>query len=333
MSDTSLFETKSISGHQHRLAAHRLGSYVALVLAVGLAAGIYSLRQYGVFACQAGGYLSDRYLAYCQATSYGDYDHGAFWFGLEPSATAAAASAQVLFLGDSRMQFAFSTPAIAKWFSSISVRYYLMGFSHSGNYMFEQPLLRRIGPQPKVYVVNVDRFFDEMETAPAKDVMWNPSAHERYRQKRMWQPVHRAICTTLPIACRDQVAFFRMPSTGAWSVSGGHLTGAPVSYDSTIDRALVERYTASGYRFLSSLAVPTECVLLTVVPTKTSRIGTAKALAAALDFTLVAPELSHLNTFDESHLDAPSAERWSAAFIDIAGPQIQQCINLPHDSR
>ena len=34
--------------------------------------------------------------------SYGDYDHGAIWFGLEPAADAAAANAQVLFLGNSR---------------------------------------------------------------------------------------------------------------------------------------------------------------------------------------------------------------------------------------
>ena len=64
----------------------RPGLYMLLVLAVALVGGAYSLRKYGIFSCQASGYGSDRYLGYCGATSYGDYDHGAMWFGLEPVA-------------------------------------------------------------------------------------------------------------------------------------------------------------------------------------------------------------------------------------------------------
>ena len=36
---------------------------------------------------------------------------------------------------------------------------------------------------------------------------------------------------------------------------------------------------------------------------------------------LVAPRLEGLSTFDQSHLDAPSAARWSAAFFEAAGPR------------
>ena len=44
----------------------------------------YKLRVDGIFACSAEGYASDHYLADCNAGAYGDYDHGAFWFDLEP---------------------------------------------------------------------------------------------------------------------------------------------------------------------------------------------------------------------------------------------------------
>ncbi len=118
-----------------------------LLLAVALGAGPYSLRKYGIFSCQASGYDSDGYLGYCGATSYGDYDHGAIWFGLEPAASAAAANAQVLFLGNSRTQFAFSSKATADWFSSLSESYYLLGFSHFENYTFEAPLLQQAAPK------------------------------------------------------------------------------------------------------------------------------------------------------------------------------------------
>ena len=54
---------------------------IILVLSI-CSAYAYKLRTDGIFSCPADGYPSDRYLAYCNTVSYGDYDHGAFWFGL-----------------------------------------------------------------------------------------------------------------------------------------------------------------------------------------------------------------------------------------------------------
>ena len=67
--------------------------YIVLLLATFLASYFYTLRATNIFACQANGYSSDRYLAYCQADNYGDYEHGAFWFDLEPNAERSAAKA------------------------------------------------------------------------------------------------------------------------------------------------------------------------------------------------------------------------------------------------
>jgi hypothetical protein len=46
----------------------------------------------------------------------------------------------------------------------------------------------------------------------------------------------------------------------------------------------------------------------------------------ALGSELIAPQVDGLRTFDGSHLDAASAERWSAAFLDAAGPRIRECL-------
>jgi len=56
-------------------------------------------------------------------------------------------------------------------------------------------------------------------------------------------------------------------------------------------------------------------------------IGTAKAIAAALGFNLVAPRPPGLVTFDHYHLDRQSAQRWSAAFLEETGPQIRNCLS------
>jgi hypothetical protein len=306
------------------------GLYILVLVAVALGAGAYSLRQYGIFACQATGYHSDRYLGYCGATSYGDYDHGAIWFGLEPSARNAAASAQVLFIGNSRTEFAFSSNATAEWFSSRSESYYLLGFSHYENYTFEAPLLRRLHPRAKVYVINVDSFFDRQETGPGETVMQDQSARMNYKDKREWQSLHEAVCTSFRVVCGNDFAIFRSRPTGAWLVTGNGFKSKPVSYDDDIDYKMVATYTALGKQFLPTLPVGRGCTILTIVPTVKTRSASAKAIADALDLDLVAPRLTGLNTFDGYHLDPESAQRWSAAFLAEAGPQIRKCL-APYD--
>ncbi|HKW11721.1 MAG TPA: hypothetical protein VJO33_15145, partial [Gemmatimonadaceae bacterium] len=88
-----------------------------------------------------------------------------------------------------------------------------------------------------------------------------------------------------------------------------------------------------GRDFLSRIPVSQDCILLTVVPTtpalSSTDLGTAKAIANALGMRFVSPRLSGLVTYDRSHLERPSAERWSAAFLQEAEPYIQKCLTPP----
>jgi hypothetical protein len=313
-------------GRERFALAARSGLYTLLVLAVALCAGAYNLRTHGIFSCSASGYGADGYLGYCGATSYGDYDHGAIWFGLEPAAITAASNAQVLFLGNSRTVFGFSSKATANWFSSRSESYYLLGFSHFENYTFEGPLLQKIQPKAKVYVINIDSFFQQSETGPGNTVMQNESAKTRYEEKRQWQSIHKVFCTTFKAVCGHNEAIFRSRSTGAWFVTGDRFTSEPVSYDDDIDQNKLASYTAIGKEFLPDLSADRSCTILTIVPAVKTDVGTAKAIASALGETLVAPRLAGMMTFDGYHLDPESAQRWSAAFLEQAGPQIQKCL-------
>jgi hypothetical protein len=305
----------------------RAGLYSLIVLGTAVGAGVYGLRTNGIFGCQASGYSPSRYLGYCNAKSYGDYDHGAFWFDLEPTAGAAAANAQVLFVGNSRIGFGFSSKATDDWFSSLSTNYYLLGFTHYENYTFEGPLLRKLHPRAKVYVINIDTFFDKSETQPGKTVMSDPSAEARYGKKRDWQSIHKEVCGTFKAICGHDIAIFRSRATGAWFATGGQLKSAPVSYDDDIDQNMLASYTALGNEFLPGLTADRSCTILTIVPKVKTEIGTARAIASGLDQTLVAPRLTGLMTFDGYHLASESAQRWSTAFFEEAGPQIRKCLS------
>src|SRR5262245_8450779 len=109
---------RGISTSGERLLGRRPRLYLSIVLAVTLVAAVYGFREQSLLACPVSGYGSDVYLAYCGSTGYGDYDYGAFWFDLEPTATTAAARADMLFIGNSRMQFALSSGSTSSWFAA-----------------------------------------------------------------------------------------------------------------------------------------------------------------------------------------------------------------------
>jgi hypothetical protein len=308
--------------------ANRMAAYICIVLIAVLASYGLWMRKHSVFACVGDGYTNDRYIAYCDATGYGDYEHGAFWFGLEPSAQNLAQNADVLFLGNSRVQYAFSTLATADWFSAASISYYLLGFTYYEGVSFAEALLARIQPKTKVYVINIDDFFKQWESPPAVEVMHDPGAPGHYKAKRLWQSVHERICKIASIFCGRSYAIFRSRESGAFKMSRGNalFSGKSVSYDQTAREDVVQTSAAAARKFLSSLAAQEECVILTIVPTVETKIGNANAIAAALHKALVTPEIEGLQTFDGSHLDPPSAERWSRAFFQTAGPEIRSCL-------
>jgi hypothetical protein len=332
MHSTSLASSENSSGNTTTaLLAARPSLYILLLVCSVLGAFVYKTRSDGVFACPGNGYGSNHYLAHCETTGYADYDHGAFWFGLEPEARRYAANADVVFLGSSRMQFALSSVATKNWFAAIGVPYYLLGFTYTENVIFAAPLLSELKPRAKVYVINVDRFFDDSrETPPAMQILRESDARTRYKDKQFWQFLHKSICSTVPAFCGTKPAFFRSRETGAWeqlgSMDAWNAAPKAISDGPASEVEHWDHFAALGQEFLSALPVDRRCVLLTLVPYDGTRRAEARAIADVLGLDLVAPQLADVRTFDGSHLDRSSAERWSAAFFSAAGPRIRQCL-------
>jgi hypothetical protein len=301
--------------------------YVCLVLIGALAAAYYRLRTDTLFGCQAGGYSAERFLSYCQVDGYGDFDHGAFWFKLEPEAAKAAGQAQVLFIGNSRLQYGFSTSATREWFDKNPTSHYFLGFAYGARVLFMRALLhQRLAAHPRVYIINLDSFFEENASVPAMMVMQDPNALSHYHGKQVWQWLHRHICGSVEGFCGDAYAIFRDRQTGLWQSSGLILDRDATSYETKVDTDAVARETASGKEFLAHLGVDPSCVIFTLVPTVHTPQPTSAAIAAALHVDLISPPGDDLLTFDGSHLDRNSAEHWSSQFFEAAGPRIRQCL-------
>lgn len=304
----------------------RLSFYIVLLLAAGLAGYVYTVRTRGIFACPATGYSSDSYLAYCQAPQYGDFDHGAFWFDLEPGIRDYVARAEVLFLGNSRVQFGFTTDITDAWMRALPARYFLLGFAYWENYTFERALLRQIKPRPSVVIINVDDYFETRKTDVASAVMKDDSLRGHYRIKRLWQWPHRWLCSAFPGLCGGNEAFFRSLTTGGYHRFADRWGHYQVNYDSTVDSKVLNTYIPRARQFLDTFHVPRQCILMTIVPSSQTHLGTARALAETLGIQFIAPTLFDLTTFDRSHLNPDSAQRWSRAFFADAGASIRGCL-------
>ena len=317
-----------------RLFAAKPALYFIILILSAYGAYAYKLRFDGIFACPADGYAPDRYLVDCNAGAYGDFDHGAFWFGLEPVAQRFAAGADVLFLGSSQLQFAFSTPATVDWFVAHDNSFYLLGFTHTENANFVAPLLEKLNPAARAYVINVDRFFHSRETPPVTEILHGKGTKDRYDRKQLWQSVHRSTCALIPAICGRQLAIFRSRANGDWILRGSAgLQPADVSDGPATNQDQWDEYAGIGRHFISNLPVERDCVVLTLAPWAGTRRAEATAIADALGMKLISPNLEGLATYDGSHLDLPSRERWARAFFETAGPQIRQCLNSPEQSQ
>lgn len=315
-------------GATARRAGARAGLYAAIIVAALFGAFFLKLRLAGIFACPAAGYAPDRYLADCQASSYGDYDHGALWFALEPVALRNAAAADVLFIGSSRLQLAMSNRTTEAWFDAARATHFMLGFSHSETVVFLRPLLERLQPRAKAVVINVDRVFSDRVSPPMQHILHDGDALSRYREKRFWQKLHAPLCAVLASLCGDRHAVYRARSNGAWHLAGrAPAAGLPVTDAVPTEVGQWPRFAHLGAEFIARLPVRRECVVLTLVPSVDTRRAEAEAIAAALGMELVSPRVPDLTTFDGSHLDAASAERWAAAFFEAAGPRLRACLS------
>lgn len=305
----------------------RPGLYALIVICALVAAFVFKERTQGIFACPDAATGGDYYLAYCNALAFGDYDRGAFWLALEPEAREAASAADVLFLGSSRMQFAFSTNATTAWFSRAGASFYLLGFSHTEDVVFTEPLLASLKPHARVYVINVDRFFDDRETPPTREILHNKNVRSRYRKKQFWQLPHRLLCGTLPFLCGRNISFVRFRRDGTWKLRGtGPFKATGVADGQAMDRQKWPKYEQIAREFVARLPVDRNCIVLTLVPSKETKNGEARAIADSLGLPLIAPRPAGLRTFDSSHLNPPSAQLWSSAFFEAAGEQIKECL-------
>jgi len=313
---------------------------IGLPLAVFFCVTIW--EAYGRFvtfaqACSPIGYDSDEYLAVCDSEIYGDYEHGAFFLGLEPEAIRELKKAEILFVGNSRMQHGFSTDATARFFgqSRADRPYYLLGFGFIEPYLFTTALIEKLQPRPKVIVANLDEwFFLDLYSDPGKTVIQaNTTVWLNYARKRAWQTLHHAVCGWMdrpssPAWCGRKNTIFRSRTTGTWDLRNNHeAKNIPLHVSSGVDPAKVKELLPAVHKFLRAMPVRPECVIFITVPSPHWSPDNTRAIADAVGARFVQTESagSDWKMIDDSHLIQEHAETWSAQALAQMKSAFETC--------
>lgn len=274
-----------------------------------------------VTKCHAHPSSGDAYIAYCLDREYGDFEHEAFYFGLNNTGRALAAS-QVIFLGNSKMQYAFSRANVAPFFEERNARFFVMGFGHGEQSRFPELVLQRHPARPALAIINVDPFFTDGITEPAAFPVQHPIAgYIDAAYKSVMQMPRAWICRhwANPLLCDGQPAMMRSEITGQWDVAQFKPDPDPPYPTQPVvpvaDVALHQWLTRARIiapEFLKTLKA--RCVVFTAVPSDAGKVY-AELLGRQLGVRFISPDVADLSTIDHIHLDGRSAVAWSNAFL------------------
>jgi hypothetical protein len=285
--------------------------------------------------CKSSKYREGDFLAYCQSKQYGDYEHGALYYGLEPGIGENIRAANVIVLGSSMAQAAFSTKAVRAYFDRHNLRFFVMGFGYGEGSPIALAILKRWEAAPQVLVINADPFFLDKSSEPALETLeGKPAFLWRLTLKMMFQRIHRILCSAAPFLCREsEPSIFRSARDGQWNWIGPYVADRTIPIDPTTRKAFApERIEMSrqwGEKFLTEIGLNRRCVVLTGIPNPLADTrAIAEALARALKTSSIFPPANGLElvTVDGGHLNLASAERWSGQFVEALTPILQDCL-------
>jgi hypothetical protein len=273
------------------------------------------------------------FLAYCQNPSFASYEHAAVFYGLEPAMVENLRRADVVFVGDSELLIGFSEANVEEFFARRGIRYFLLGFGYGESSEFASAVLKKYAIKPKVMVLNIDPFFRHFRSAPALDVLGGGiESHARGIEKKLSQELHNWTCQNFPARCAGTFAsIYRSPLTGRWywhDTLAPPTLAYPFQSSPPPDPKLVADAISIGETFLAEVGLDRQCLILTGVPTpEYDTAFFADTLAARLGTRSVNVSAEGLATIDRGHLNAASAERWSAAFLTKAEPVVRGCLD------
>jgi hypothetical protein len=283
------------------------------------------------FACRPS-LGNEEIVAYCHSERYGYYEHAAYALELEPTLVENFRKAEILTFGNSRMQFFLARPVAQIELSRLDADFHSAAFSYNEAAPFASELVTRLKPRPRAMIINVDPFFwDRMSPAAHEALDDSPMNKAAFLLKREITRLQRRICGSAPSRswlCSGEAPVVLRKPDGSWVVDYIEKPDhKPFVENEERFQDLAASSQTRAEQFLNLFDTDRGCVIFTSVPSPASTRNLARDLARRLGIRFVAPRVEGLMTFDGSHLDEKSANRWAKAFFSEAGPVLERCVH------
>jgi hypothetical protein len=254
-------------------------------------------------------------------------DHRILFHGFGPSIDYAR-RADVLLLGDSRVNFGFPDNVLQKVAAESDVHVFNLGFSAGERITFPLDIIRRFDLRPRVVVVNSDRFF----FASAGSALAMHMLSHRSLTRDVWQDYklvvesniafdlglkfHQYVPRFYMAKMSPRLIFFRSHETGSWHWTAAQpiTCSVPIAIND-LDELLNADERQNAIAFKREMDLRQTTIVLTDVPHNESCSRKLQQLADLLQAPIIIPRVDDLATIDTSHLTSDSATRFSTAFF------------------
>jgi hypothetical protein len=319
------------------MAVTRHVTYLTLVIIFSggtfLAASFWNLRITG---CNSYGYRLNAYISNCSSPHFGDYEHGAIAFELEPETIDAARKSDAVYFGFSFGMVALSTNATESYFRSKNARFYNLGFSGEFSPFYDY-ILPKLNIRPRIVLIDVEPFFADVQSEAAIYIENHPiRSRIEYMLKKVWQAIQKRSCDSNnngSIAiCGTTFNTFRVLDTGRLIVDYQQIHKKPMprippKFDSEVSPNVKISVTSLAEDFLNKHKIEATCTIMFATPNSFGNQLLAKDVAEGVGANFVNVDVPNIATVDGGHMARDDAERWSAEFWKAADPIIRRCLS------
>jgi len=286
--------------------------------------------------CNPEGYERGDFMTSCAGIKVDRYAFGSIYLGSQKNAVKNAKTADVIVFGNSRTMRSFSTDAIDNYFKSKGLTYVIFAVE-GASYASAQHTVEKLGLKPKIVMTNTEILYSNVVGAAFGDLVYFPDKYKtRFDFFHAAQSLQKWVCGgnikfLKNYYCKGRTgAGWRSAVTGRfkWELVAEpekNVLFAPRKEQNPPDIRM-GRVLPNGREFLGNSNFKNSCHILYMVNSPSSEPILQNAIAEELGALPVYTPFDDLRTYDKSHLDRPTSERWASAFVKDLNPALDKCL-------
>ena len=314
-------------------------------LCVFLIAGIVSIVKFDSYftdfwkirKCNPEGYERGDFMTACAGIKVDRYAFGSIYLGSQKNAVKNAKTADVIIFGNSRTMRSFSTDAMDNYFKSKGLTYVIFAVE-GASFASAQHTVNKLGLKPKIVMTNTEILYSNVVGAAFGDLVYFPDKYKtRFDFFHAAQSVQKWACQSGIKQLENYYCSGRTRAGWRSAVTGRfkwELVAEPEKNvlitprkENTPPDARLNTILPNAQEFLGNSNFNKSCHVLYIVNSPASEPKLQAALANAVNALPVYTPMTDLETYDNSHLDRPTSERWGEAFVKDLDPVLDKCLD------